>query len=151
MTGRWLVFSFVAIGVFLTTSGLTIVNVALPFITEYFKTDLSGAQWILLAYLLGTSSTLINFGRLADLLGRIRIQTIGALTFVVASLLCGLSPTIGTLVGFRVLQAIGASMIIATGPGIITAAFPSQSLTRLLRATYLFLNKEPQTRCQRIR
>ena len=126
MTGRWLVFSFVAVGVFLTTSGLTIVNVALPFIVEDFHADLRSAQWILLGYLLATSSTLINFGRLGDLLGSIRIQTTGSLIFIAASLLCGFSSSVEMLIGFRVLQALGASMIIATGPGIITASFPAE-------------------------
>lgn len=124
MSRRWLVFSFVALGVFLTTSGLTIVNVALPFITESFGSDIRSAQWILLGYLLATSSTLINFGRLGDLLGSLRIHTVGFLIFIVASLLCGLSTSVEMLIALRVFQALGASMIISTGPGIITASFP---------------------------
>jgi len=126
MARRWLVFFFVTLGVFLTTSGLTIVSVALPFITDAFGSDIRSAQWILLGYLLATSSTLINFGRLGDLLGALRIHTVGFLIFIVASFLCGFSYSVEMLIAFRVLQALGASMIISTGQGIITSSFPPE-------------------------
>ncbi len=58
MVRRWLVFSIVSAGVFLTTSGLTITNVALLYITDGFQTDIRSAQWVVLGYLLTTSSTL---------------------------------------------------------------------------------------------
>lgn len=76
MIQRWLVFSIVSVGVFLTTSGLTITNVALPYITDSFQSDIRSAQWIVLGYLLTTSSTMINFGRLGDLLGQLRLHTV---------------------------------------------------------------------------
>ncbi len=126
MTRRWFIFSFVGLGVFLTTSGLTIVNVALPFITEDFGSDIRSAQWILLGYLLATSSTLINFGRLGDMVGSLRVHTIGFVIFIATSILCSLVTSVEMLIAFRVGQALGASMIIATGPGIITASFPPE-------------------------
>ncbi len=126
MAQRWLVFFFVTLGVFLTTSGLTIVSVVLPFITDSFRSDIRSAQWILLGYLLATSSSLINFGRLGDILGALRIHTVGFLIFIVGSLLCGLSTSVELLIALRVIQALGASMIISTGPGIITASFPPE-------------------------
>ena len=71
---RWLIFTMTGAGIFLATSALTVVNVALPFVTEGFQTDLASTQWVLLVYLLTTSSLLINFGRLGDLVSPFTID-----------------------------------------------------------------------------
>lgn len=132
MVQRWLVFSIVSVGVFLTTSGLTITNVALPYITDSFQSDIRSAQWIVLGYLLTTSSTLINFGRLGDLLGQLRLHTVGLVVFTFFSLVCGLVQSVEWLIAFRVFQAMGASMIISNGPGIVTSSFPPDQRGRAI-------------------
>ncbi|MFB3061683.1 MAG: MFS transporter, partial [Candidatus Binatia bacterium] len=132
MIQRWLVFSIVSVGVFLTTSGLTITNVALPYITDSFQSDIRSAQWIVLGYLLTTSSTMINFGRLGDLLGQLRLHTVGFVVFAFFSLLCGLVQSVEWLIALRVFQALGASMIISNGPGIVTSSFPPEQRGRAI-------------------
>ena len=132
MLNQWLVFLFVGSGMFLSTSGVSIANVALPFITDSFQSDIPSAQWILLGYLLATASTLINFGRLGDLLGQLRVHTVGFAVFALFSLLCAFSNSVEMLVTFRVLQAVGGAMIISNGPGIITSAFPPEQRGRAI-------------------
>jgi EmrB/QacA subfamily drug resistance transporter len=129
---RWLVFAIAGSGIFLATSGISVVNVALPFITQDLGADITTAQWILLAYLLTTSTLLINFGRLGDLLGSYRVHNAGLLIFTLSSLLCSLSTSTMMLLGFRTLQAVGGAMVIANGPATVTSIFPASQRGRVL-------------------
>lgn len=128
----WLVFAIAGAGIFLATSGISVVNVALPFITRDFHADISTAQWILLVYLLTTSSLLINFGRLGDLLGSYRVHNFGLFLFTLFSFFCSLSTSTATLLVFRTLQAIGGAMVIANGPATVTTVFPANQRGRVL-------------------
>lgn len=129
---RWLISAVVGAGIFLATTGISVVNVALPFITQDFHADISSAQWVLLAYLLTTSSLLINFGRLGDLLGPYRIHNTGLLLFTCFSLLCSISASTEMLVGLRVFQGIGGAMVVANGPATVTSVFPPAERGRVL-------------------
>lgn len=129
---RWLISAVVGAGIFLATTGISVVNVALPFITQDFHSDISSAQWVLLAYLLTTSSLLINFGRLGDILGPYRVHNTGLLLFTCFSLLCSLSSSTEVLVGLRVFQAIGGAMVVANGPATVTSVFPTEQRGRVL-------------------
>lgn len=128
----WLVFAIAGSGIFLATSGISIVNVALPFITRDLHTDISTAQWVLLVYLLTTSSLLINFGRLGDLLGSYRVHNFGLLIFTLFSFMCSLSTSTRMLLGFRTLQAVGGAMVIANGPATVTSVFPADQRGRVM-------------------
>lgn len=132
---RWLIFANVSIGTFMSTLDSSIVNVALPTISETLHTDLSVIQWVVTAYLLVISSLLPIFGRIADLIGRKRIFSLGFLIFTLGSFLCGLANNIWFLVGMRVVQAIGASMLMANSSAIITATFPPYERGRALGLT----------------
>jgi len=121
---RWYVLATVSIGTFMATLDSSIVNVALPTISAQLRTDISTLQWVVTAYLLTISSLLPVFGRIADLLGRKKVYSIGFLIFILGSLLCGLAVNIWFLVSARVLQAVGASMLMANSAAIITAIFP---------------------------
>ena len=129
---RWLIFTMTGAGIFLATSALTVVNVALPFVTEGFQTDLASTQWVLLVYLLTTSSLLINFGRLGDLVSPFTVQYTGLIIFTVFSLLCSLAQSVELLVILRVFQGIGGAMIVSTSPGTVTAAFPADQRGKIL-------------------
>ena len=102
----------------------SIVNVILPTITQVFKTHIATAQWVPTAYLLTISSLLLFYGRLGDLFGYRKIYLSGLAGFVLASGLCGLSPTIHWLIAFRVFQGIAAGMMMAVPFAILTACFP---------------------------
>ena len=121
---KWYVLAAVGMGIFLATIDGSIVNIALPTLVRSFNTDFATVQWVVLAYLLTITTLILSVGRLADMIGKKPIYTIGFIVFTLGSVLCGLAPTIYWLIAFRVLQAIGAAMIMALGMGIITEAFP---------------------------
>ena len=115
----------VACGTFMATLDSSIVNIALPTLTQTLSTDLYRVKWVIIIYLLVITCLLLPFGRLSDQYGRKTVFQAGFITFIVGSALCGFSPSLTWLVIFRVVQALGASMLMANGPAIITATFPS--------------------------
>jgi EmrB/QacA subfamily drug resistance transporter len=129
---KWYVLSAVGMGVFLATIDGSIVNISLPTLVTSFKTDFALVQWVVLAYLLTVTTLMLGVGRLSDIYGKKPIYTAGFIIFTTGSVLCGLSPTIYTLIGFRVLQAVGASMVMALGMAITTEAFPPSERGRAL-------------------
>ena len=102
---------------------VTIVNVALPSIGREFHAPLSGLQWTVDAYTLVLASLLMLSGSTADRLGRRRTFVIGLLTFAAGSLLCSLAPDLTMLVIFRMVQAVGGSMLNPVAMSIITNTF----------------------------
>ncbi|MFF7631934.1 DHA2 family efflux MFS transporter permease subunit [Kitasatospora sp. NPDC008050] len=101
----------------------TIVNVALPAIQRDLHAPASGLQWVIAAYTLVLASLLILSGSVADRIGRRRIFQIGLLLFVLGSLLCSIAPSLGWLIAFRAVQAIGGSMLNPVAMSIITNVF----------------------------
>lgn len=132
---RWFILATVSVGTFMSTLDSSIVNVALPTISGQLHASLYTLQWVVTAYLLTISSLLPVFGRLADLLGRRRVFSLGFLVFTFGSILCGLAPNIWFLIGMRILQAIGASMLMANSAALIIANFPPQERGRALGLT----------------
>src|SRR3954451_2686179 len=108
---------------FIVGLDVTAVNVALPSIGRDLGTDVSGLQWVVDAYTLVMASLLMFSGSTADRLGRKRVFVTGLTVFSVASLLCSLAPSVELLVAFRVLQAVGASMMNPVAMSIITNTF----------------------------
>ena len=122
---KWIILGTVMFGTFMSTLDSSIVNIALPTIRRELNAG-DSVEWIVLCYLLTTTSTLLIMGKLSDWVGRRQLYIIGFSVFVLGSLLCGLAWNLWSLVGFRVLQGLGASMIYAIGPAIISDAFSSQ-------------------------
>jgi EmrB/QacA subfamily drug resistance transporter len=114
----------VGMGVFLATIDSSIVNVALPTLVRTLGTDFAAVQWVVLAYLLTVTTLMLSMGRLGDMIGKKPLYTIGFVIFTLGSVLCGLSPTIYSLITSRVLQAVGAAMMMALGMALVTEAFP---------------------------
>jgi EmrB/QacA subfamily drug resistance transporter len=129
---KWFVMAAVGMGIFLSTIDGSIVNVALPTLVRELNTNFPTVQWVVLAYLLTLTTLMLSVGRLADMIGKKPIYTTGFAVFTIGSVLCGLAPTVGWLIGFRVLQAFGAAMILALGMAIITEAFPRSERGRAL-------------------
>ncbi len=102
---------------------ITIVNVALPSIGRDFGAPLSGLQWAVDSYTLVLASLLMLSGSMADRLGRRRTFVIGLLTFAGGSLLCSLAPSLSALIVFRMVQAVGGSMLNPVAMSIITNTF----------------------------
>jgi EmrB/QacA subfamily drug resistance transporter len=102
---------------------VTIVNVALPAIQREFHASVSRLQWLMDAYTLVVASLLMLAGSTADRLGRRRIFQTGMALFTLASLLCSLAPGINSLIAFRAIQGMGASMLNPVAMSIITNTF----------------------------
>ncbi|MHB1210379.1 MAG: MFS transporter [Acidimicrobiales bacterium] len=102
---------------------VTIVNVALPSIGHSFHAPLSGLQWTIDAYTLVLASLLMMSGSTADRLGRRRTFVSGLSIFAVGSLLCSVAPSLALLVVFRMIQAVGGSMLNPVAMSIITNTF----------------------------
>lgn len=124
----------VATGVFLSTMDSSMINVALPSIMRSFESSLSQTEWVVLIYLLTITTSLLFWGGFADRHGKSRIYLAGMLVFTVGSLSCSFSATLLQLCLFRFVQALGASMMMATGPAIIKMVFPIRKLGTALGA-----------------
>ncbi|HOM71682.1 MAG TPA: MFS transporter [Armatimonadota bacterium] len=129
---KWWTLAVVGAGTFMSALTGSVVNTALPVIGESTGASDATLQWVVLIYLLTTSSLLLVFGRLADIYGQRKIYISGLGVFVSGSVLCGFAPNIEALIGFRALQALGAAILFAIGPAILTAAFPGQQRGRAL-------------------
>jgi EmrB/QacA subfamily drug resistance transporter len=131
-TSKWIVLAVAGSGVYLSTLNTGIVNVALPTLTQYFNAPVVQSQWVILGYLLCITGLLLPMGRLADIVGRKWVFLGGFVIFTVASVLCGLAPTLWALIAARVAQGIGGAMLQANSAALITQAFPSTERGRAL-------------------
>ena len=129
---RW--FSLAAIGLFTFMSTLdgSIVNIALPTISEDIGVPMNQSEWVVSVYLMAICVFLLFFGKIGDSIGKIKVFKIGTIVFVIGSFLCGIPGSLNLLLISRVVQAIGASMTMATGTGIITEIFPANERGRAL-------------------
>lgn len=101
----------------------TALNVALPSISRELHTSVSGAQWTAAAYTVVMACLLMLSGSLGDRFGRRTVFLIGLIIFAAGSLACSLAPSLGWLVAFRMLQAVGGSMLNPVAMSIITNVF----------------------------
>lgn len=114
-------------GAFLAFLDTTIVNIAFPDISaSYAGTERDVLAWVLDGYFVVIAALLVPAGGLADRFGHKRIFLIGIGVFTVASLLCAVAPSLGALIGARVLQGVGAALIAPTSLAIVLDSFPSE-------------------------
>jgi EmrB/QacA subfamily drug resistance transporter len=133
MNYKWLVLSNTTIATLMAAIDTNIVLISLPTIgRELPGTSATTLLWILLGYSLLTAVVLLNFGRLSDMFGRVRLYVLGFAVFTVGSLLCGFSQTGTELVLFRLVQAVGAGFLFSNSAAIITDAFPPNERGRAL-------------------
>jgi EmrB/QacA subfamily drug resistance transporter len=121
---KWLVLIAVAASTVLATIDASIVNVAFPTLVVELETSFNIIQWVALGYLLTIATLTMGMGRLGDVVGKKKLFVGGIALFTIASTLCGLVPDVSWLIGFRVLQAVGAVLILALGAAILVEAFP---------------------------
>ncbi|MBV6520784.1 MAG: Riboflavin transporter RibZ [Gemmatimonadaceae bacterium] len=144
---RWLVLSAIGVGTFMSALDGSVVNTLLPVMSRSLGADVAGIEWVVTVYLLVVSALLLGIGRLGDLRGHKRTYLGGFAVFVVGSALCGLAPSAGWLIALRAVQAIGATMLFANAPAILTRSFPGSERGRALGAlgtfTYLGLTTGP--------
>jgi len=120
---RLLVLGICCMSLFIVGLDSTIVNVALPSIGRELHASVSGLQWTIDAYALVLASLLMFSGSTADRIGRRKTFQAGLAVFTVGSLLCSLAPGLGWLVAFRMIQAVGGSMLNPVAMSIIANTF----------------------------
>jgi len=118
----WLVVATVSIGAFMGQLDASIAQLLLPSLEDEFNASLDVVTWVAVAYVLTQGALLLIFGRLADFVGRKLLYTGGFLIFVLGSGLCGAAPNLPVLIGTRVLQAVGSSLLAANSVAIVVTA-----------------------------
>jgi EmrB/QacA subfamily drug resistance transporter len=115
----------VAVAVFLATLDMFIVNIAVPAIRQGFAgTSVAGVSWVLNAYAIVFAALLVPAGKLGDVIGRRRVFTVGLAAFGIGSALCAAAPSLGILIGARVLQGAGAAAVTPTSLGLLLPSVP---------------------------
>ena len=120
---KFLVLGICCMSLLIVSMDTTIINVALPSISEDFDAPISGLQWTIDAYVVVLASFLLLSGSTADRVGRRRTFQTGLTIFVAGSLLCSLAPSVEWLIAFRMVQALGGSMLNPVAMSIITNVF----------------------------
>lgn len=144
---KWFVLLAIGVGTYMSALDGSVVNTILPVIRAALHSDVATVEWVVTIYLLVVSGLLLSFGRLGDLRGHKRVYVTGFSVFVLGSALSGWAPTAGALIGFRAFQALGAAILAANSPAILTKNFPStqrgQALGLQATMTYLGLTTGP--------
>ena len=109
----------------LSSLGTSIANVGLPTLAQAFSASFQEVQWIVLAYLLAITTLIVSVGRLGDITGRRRLLLAGIFLFTVASVLCGVAPTLWLLIAARAAQGLGAAIMMA-----LTMAFVGETVPK---------------------
>lgn len=130
---KWIVFTNTTIGSLMASLDSSIVLISLPTILRQLPgTGADEALWLIMSYMLVTSTFLLNFGRLGDMFGRVKTYNLGFAIFTVGSFMCSLSQNGLELVIFRVLQALGSAFIWANSGALLTDAFPINERGKIL-------------------
>jgi EmrB/QacA subfamily drug resistance transporter len=122
----WAVLLVVSLGFFMTLLDLTIVNIAIPDMIARLHAGIDDVLWVINGYAIVLAVLLITAGRLGDLRGPRNVFVVGITVFTLASAACGLSANSGQLIAFRVLQGLGAALLMPQTLTIITTVFPPQ-------------------------
>jgi EmrB/QacA subfamily drug resistance transporter len=122
-----------SLAVFMSSLDLFIVNLAFPYIArEYAGTSLSSLSWVLNGYTIVFAAVLVPAGRWADRVGRRRLFIAGLAVFGAGSLLCGLAPGVAALIAARVIQAVGAGLMVPASLSLLLAAVPPSARARAI-------------------
>jgi len=144
---KWYVLIAIGASTFMSALDTSVVNTVLPVITRTFGSQVATIEWVVTIYLLVVSGLLLSFGRLGDIRGHKPVFLTGFGIFITASALCGLAGSAQALIAFRGLQALGAAMLSANSPAILTKNFPAsqrgQALGLQATMTYLGLTVAP--------
>jgi MFS family permease len=134
---KWVALSNTTLSITMATIDATIVIIAMPAIfrgihlNPLAPANITYLLWMIMGYLLVTAVLVVTLGRLGDMFGRVRIYNLGFVVFTLASIALSLDPLTGPpgaiwLIGWRLLQAVGGSMLMANAAAILTDAFPAR-------------------------
>ncbi len=128
----WLILVAICVGTFMSTSSAGIVNTALPTLARVLEADLSSAKWMVSGFLITVAGLLPLVGRISDVYGPTRIYNLGFFIFVAGSVLVGISTTLPLAIGFRVVQGIGSTLLVANNIAILSTVFPKSERGRAI-------------------
>lgn len=120
---RWALTSL-SLSMLLSSLGTSIANVGLPTFAQAFSASFQEVQWIVLAYLLASTTLIVSVGRLGDITGRRRLLLAGIFLFTAASVLCGVAPTLWLLIAARAVQGLGAATMMALSMAFVSETVP---------------------------
>ena len=120
---RWALASL-SLSLLMPSLDTSIANAGLPTLAQAFNASFQEVQWIVLAYLLAITTLIVGVGRLGDIIGRRRLLLVGICLFTVASLLCGVAPTLWLLVTARAAQGLGAAIMMALTVALVAETVP---------------------------
>ncbi|HEY9106791.1 MAG TPA: MFS transporter [Roseateles sp.] len=126
------VLASLALCTLLPSLAVSSANVALPSLATALGASQADVQWVVLAYLLATTTLIVGAGRLGDLLGRRRLLLAGTALFTLASALCAAAPTLPLLIAARALQGVGAAAMMALTMAMVGAALPKAQAGRAM-------------------
>ena len=127
---KWRIFGVMMIGWAMSLLDVSIVNVSVPELQDEMSTDLSTVTWVINAYNIIFAVLLVSMGRLADQFGRKRFFVIGMIVFTIGSALCATAWSVEWLIGFRVIQGVGAGILAPLGFAMTVLVFPPQQRGR---------------------
>ncbi|MFJ5673699.1 MFS transporter [Streptomyces sp. NPDC093097] len=128
----WLAVATVCFGAFMGQLDASIVTLTYSSLASDFGASLASVEWVSLAYLLTLVALLVPMGRLSDAHGRKLMYLYGFVVFTAASVVCGLAPALGVLVGFRALQAVGAALMQANSVALVATSAPPERIRSAL-------------------
>jgi EmrB/QacA subfamily drug resistance transporter len=129
---KWIALSVTTIGALMASIDSTIVILGLPQMMLDLHADLVEMIWVIMGYILVSTVLLLTFGRVSDMLGRVRMYNLGFVVFTIGSGLCGLSDSALALILFRLVQGTGAAMMMVNSVAILTEVFPADERGRAL-------------------
>jgi EmrB/QacA subfamily drug resistance transporter len=116
----------------LSSLGTSIANVGLPTLARAFDASFQEIQWVVIAYLLASTTVIVSVGRLGDITGRRRLLLAGILLFTLASVLCGIAPTLWLLIAARAAQGFGAAVMMALTVAFVGETVPKAQIGRTM-------------------
>lgn len=129
---KWIVLSVTTIGALMAAIDNNIVILALPDMMVSLHASLVEMVWVIMSYILVSTVILLALGRVADMLGRVRMYNLGFVTFTIGSALCGISQTAAQLIASRVVQGAGGAMMVVNSAALLTEVFPPHQRGRAL-------------------
>ncbi|HVA02205.1 MAG TPA: DHA2 family efflux MFS transporter permease subunit [Acidimicrobiales bacterium] len=132
-SGSSAIFVVTALGAFMASLDLSIVNVAFPALERSFRHDSRATlAWVITGYSIVFGSLLVTAGRSADRIGRRRVFFAGLAVFSLGSALCGLAPAVSLLIAGRLIQGAGAAAMLPASLGLLLGAFPTERRSQVV-------------------
>jgi EmrB/QacA subfamily drug resistance transporter len=124
---RWALASL-SLSMLMPSLDTSIANAGLPTLAQAFTASFQSVQWIVLAYLLAITTLIVSVGRIGDIIGQRQLLLVGIGLFTVASLLCGVAPTLWLLIAARAAQGLGAAIMMALTVALVGETVPKEKI-----------------------